>query len=49
MERTEKDLDWIKVKLEELISFRLMLIGASMAVSTIAAIIVTLITLALQK
>lgn len=41
IERTEKDLDEIKRKLDQLWSFRLLLLGASAAISAIFSIIIS--------
>lgn len=49
IEQTNLRLEKIDNKLEQLISFRIMLIGASMTVATIFSIITTLITLFLNK
>ena len=49
MQRTEKDLDDIKGKLDQLWSFRLMLLGAAMAVSTLFSVGTTLIVMFVNK
>lgn len=43
IERTERDLDEIKLKLDQLWSFRTLLLGASAAISAIFSIVVTFI------
>ena len=49
MEQTNQRFDKIDDKLDQLISFRIMLIGASVAVSTIFSLVITFITLFLTK
>jgi tetrahydromethanopterin S-methyltransferase subunit G len=49
VEQTNHRLDKIDEKLEQLISFRVMLIGASMAVATLFSVVTTLITLFINK
>jgi len=43
VDQTNQRLDKIDEKLEQLISFRIMLIGASMAISTIFSVMTSLI------
>jgi hypothetical protein len=39
MDRTEKDMDDIKEKIEELITFKIMIIGASTAMSALVTLV----------
>ena len=43
MQRTEKDLEHIRLKVDQLWGFRLMVIGGSLAISTICTIAVNLL------
>jgi hypothetical protein len=49
VEQTNHRLDKIDEKLDQLISFRVMMIGASMAVATLFSLATTLITLFLSR
>lgn len=48
MDETNKKLDKIEIKLDQLWSFRLMLLGGAMTVATLFSLITTLITLKLR-
>lgn len=43
MERTEKDLDYIRGKVDQLWAFRLMIIGGSMVLSTFMTLVMNYI------
>jgi tetrahydromethanopterin S-methyltransferase subunit G len=49
IEETNKRLDRIDSKLEQLISFRIMLIGAAATISVVFSAVTTLIMIFLQK
>lgn len=49
MNRTEQDLNHIRGRVDKLWDFRLLLIGGSIAVSTICSIVVSLVTLYLKN
>lgn len=48
MERTEKDLDEIKVKLEKLWEFRALLLGGTMVLSGLVTFVLNLIFIYLE-
>lgn len=49
MERTEKDLDEIKIKLGKLWDFRTLLLGGSMVVSCVVTFVINLMFIYLHK